>query len=272
MVVSLLFTVNLYHDGLFQVNLLDHCFKIAKNDEDLGQFVKACYENNLKIDLFIEHNGYVIIEMIHEDLHPKKPISHVDSDKDGEINVSLDDVAHVVKQIEHENMGKKPKIVDDDECETSKQGSKKADGRKEVNETLSKVVKEGWNKKKEKKKKRVNKDDLNLGDRGGLLQAIADWLPNAEHRQCARHIYANFKKRWRTNKGKCLLISKKRGRPVKNSASSSRGGSRGGASKRGRGSSKRGQDSNTIPFQGLRDEASDEEHKFNMDMEVVYGN
>nr|GEZ57590.1 hypothetical protein [Tanacetum cinerariifolium] len=84
-----------------------------------------------------------------------------------------------------------------------------------------------------------------------------------------------------TNKGKCLLISKKRGRPVKNSASSSRGGSRGGAtsrggsrgvyrdsftggsrggaSKRGRGSSKRGQDSNTIPFQGLRDEASDEE-------------
>ncbi|GKA39087.1 hypothetical protein Tco_0731638 [Tanacetum coccineum] len=50
------------------------------------------------------------------------------------------------------------------------------------------------------------RDDLNLGDGGGisitsnghkgLLQAIADWLPNAEHIQYARHIYANFKKRW----------------------------------------------------------------------------
>ncbi|GKA99232.1 hypothetical protein Tco_0827169 [Tanacetum coccineum] len=59
-----------------------------------------------------------------------------------------------------------------------------------------------------------------------------------------------------TNKGKCPLIPKNRGRPAKSSASSSRGGSRGGA--RG-GSSKRGRGSNTIPFQGLRDEASDEE-------------
>ncbi|GJT13791.1 hypothetical protein Tco_0860833 [Tanacetum coccineum] len=38
--------------------------------------------------------------------------------------------------------GKKPKIVDDDECETSKHGSKKGDGKKVMNETLSKVVKE----------------------------------------------------------------------------------------------------------------------------------
>ncbi|GKC99437.1 hypothetical protein Tco_1169712 [Tanacetum coccineum] len=105
-----------------------------------------------------------------------------------------------------------PQKVDDDECETSKQGSKKGDGRKAVNETLSKVVKERWDKKKEYEK-RVSKqgncpfrDDLNLGDGGGisitsnghkgLLQAIADWLPNAEHIQYARHIYVNFKKRW----------------------------------------------------------------------------
>ncbi|GJS72558.1 hypothetical protein Tco_0705399 [Tanacetum coccineum] len=50
------------------------------------------------------------------------------------------------------------------------------------------------------------RDNLNLGDGGGidiisdghkgLLQAVADWLPNAEHIQCVRHIYANFKKRW----------------------------------------------------------------------------
>nr|GEV45583.1 hypothetical protein [Tanacetum cinerariifolium] len=49
--------------------------------------------------------------------------------------------------------GKKPEIVDDDECEISEQGSKKCDGRKAVNENLSKAVKERWNKKKENEKK-----------------------------------------------------------------------------------------------------------------------
>nr|GFA34983.1 hypothetical protein [Tanacetum cinerariifolium] len=39
-------------------------------------------------------------------------------------------------------IGKKPKIVDNEECETSKQGSKKGYGRKAVNEIISKVVKE----------------------------------------------------------------------------------------------------------------------------------
>ncbi|GKA49499.1 hypothetical protein Tco_0742572 [Tanacetum coccineum] len=67
------------------------------------------------------------------------------------------------------------------------------------------------------------------------------------------------------------LVPKKRGRPAKSSASSSRGGSsnrdgsmggsKGGASKRGRGY-------NTMPLQGLRDES--DEHQFKMDMEVVY--
>ncbi|GKB15864.1 ribonuclease H-like domain-containing protein [Tanacetum coccineum] len=113
------------------------------------------------------------------------------------------------------------------------------------------------------------------------------------------------------NKGICPLIPKKSDKPIKSSASNSRGGSRGGAtsrggskggsrgdatnrggsrggatnidgskggaskrvrgsSKKGKGSSKRGRDSNTMPLQGLRDESSDEEHQFNMDMEVVY--
>ncbi|GKD79714.1 hypothetical protein Tco_1342335 [Tanacetum coccineum] len=112
----------------------------------------------------------------------------------------------------------------------------------------------------------------------------------------------------RTNKGKCPLIPKKRGRPAKSSTSSSiggssggatnkggsrdgatsrggsrggatsrgssrgisRGGSKGGTSKRGRDSSKKGRCSNTIPFQGLRDEASNEEHQFKMVTEAVY--
>ncbi|GKA67142.1 hypothetical protein Tco_0766950 [Tanacetum coccineum] len=227
--------------------------------------------------------------------------------------------------------GKKPKIVDDDECETRKQGSKKGDGRKAVSVTLSKAVKQRWNKKKKTKTcvrvspktrtypfrlwatwmnvslgqcKRakqcalfnhegglvdhysklwqyrqaifntnrgytyvleieVNDEDgkvyfsrfyvcfhgvkqgwlegcrkiigldgcflthtckgqlltamgrdannqifpiawavigvennVNRNGHKGLLQAVADWLPNAEHIECARRIYANFKKRW----------------------------------------------------------------------------
>ncbi|GJY10763.1 hypothetical protein Tco_0378948 [Tanacetum coccineum] len=103
--------------------------------------------------------------------------------------------------------GKKPKTVDDDECETSKQGSKKGDGRRAVNETLSKAVKERWDKIRNMRKKgglvehysklwrygqaildtnpgstceletEVNdedgklyfrRDDFNLGDKGGI--------------------------------------------------------------------------------------------------------
>ena len=28
------------------------------------------------------------------------------------------------------------------------------------------------------------------------MESVRRMLPNAEHRQCARHIYANFKKKW----------------------------------------------------------------------------
>ncbi|GKD60795.1 hypothetical protein Tco_1298304 [Tanacetum coccineum] len=30
----------------------------------------------------------------------------------------------------------------------------------------------------------------------GLLDAVGDWLPNAEHRKCTRHVYANFRKKY----------------------------------------------------------------------------
>ncbi|GKA23599.1 hypothetical protein Tco_0709632 [Tanacetum coccineum] len=284
MVVSLPFTVNLYHDGLFQVNPLEYVhfdsividdvsfdgmsfndflatirrlvlvsptsmhYKIPSDPTtalklpprscfvvDVPAFVKACYENNLLVDLFIKHNGYDIMEMIHEDLHPKKPIGHVesDSDSDGETNVPLDDVARVVEQFEHENEGNVniPRMTtydpwlnklvgnstfigqndnpnpnlqgrflleveepDDERLESKfkakldvsyssfnpdtpwneckpvlgirdvSKGSKKGDGRKAVNETLSNVDKERWNKKKENEKKgSLNKITVPLG-------------------------------------------------------------------------------------------------------------
>ncbi|GJZ61467.1 calcium/proton exchanger [Tanacetum coccineum] len=30
----------------------------------------------------------------------------------------------------------------------------------------------------------------------GLLDAVSEWLPNAEHRKCTRHVFANFKKKF----------------------------------------------------------------------------
>ncbi|GJW52363.1 hypothetical protein Tco_0093714 [Tanacetum coccineum] len=136
--------------------------KLLKNDESLCEFVKTSYENKLKIDLLTKHNVYDIMEMIDEELHPKKPVSHVDSDSDVE---DPDD-----EQVESKFKSKKMAIncetqkVDDDKCETSKQGSKKGDGRKAVNGTLSKAIKERRDKKKEYEKKgSLNKGTVPLG-------------------------------------------------------------------------------------------------------------
>nr|GEX46093.1 retrovirus-related Pol polyprotein from transposon TNT 1-94 [Tanacetum cinerariifolium] len=228
--------------------------------------------------------------MIDKDLHPKKHVSHVDSDSDVKTNHPLDDVAHVVEKFKHDNegnvniprmttddlwlnklagngtfigqtdnpnpnlQGKKPKTVDNEECETSKQGSKKGDGstyelETEVNDENRKLyfrrfyvcfhgMKHGWlegcrriigldgcffihtckGKLLTAMGRDANnrmfpiawaivgvennqnwcwflsliRDDFNLEyGRGisiildghkGLLQAVADWLPNAEHR------------------------------------------------------------------------------------------
>ncbi|GJU81473.1 hypothetical protein Tco_1283838 [Tanacetum coccineum] len=34
-----------------------------------------------------------------------------------------------------------------------------------------------------------------LDSHKGLLEAVVDWLPHAEHRKCTRHVYANFKRK-----------------------------------------------------------------------------
>ncbi|GKA38592.1 hypothetical protein Tco_0731143 [Tanacetum coccineum] len=283
MVVTLPFLVNLYHDGVFQVNPLQYVNFDSKVIDDVS---------------FDEYNGYDIMEMIDEELHPKKLVSHVDSDSDVEINHPLNDVAHVIEQFEHEDegnvniprmttydpwlnklvgngtfigqienpnpnlhgrflldvedddeqveskfkakknvsypsfspdtswnkcklvlgirfespqqlkhmfanygvqhgyqlwymqqdhnkllvfcgkdvsegkcvslKGKKPKTDDNEECETSKQGSKKDDGRKVVNEIISKAVKERWDKKKDNEKK----GSLNKGVAATSIESV----------------------------------------------------------------------------------------------------
>ncbi|GJX04700.1 hypothetical protein Tco_0190616 [Tanacetum coccineum] len=92
MVVLLSFTVNLYHDGVFKVNPLE----------------------NVNFDS--KHNGYDIMEMIYEELHPKKPVSHVNSYSEVKTNHLLDDVAHVIEQLKHEDESNVniPRITIDD--------------------------------------------------------------------------------------------------------------------------------------------------------------
>nr|GEU30333.1 hypothetical protein [Tanacetum cinerariifolium] len=107
MVVPLPFTVNLYHDEIFQVNPLEYVNFESKVIDDVS---------------FDEHNGYNILEMIYEELHPKKPVSHVDADSDVETNHPLDDVAHVTENPNPNLSGRLILEVEDpdDECVNSK--------------------------------------------------------------------------------------------------------------------------------------------------------
>ena len=39
----------------------------------------------------------------------------------------------------------------------------------------------------------------------GLCNVVAHHMPNAEHRNCARHVYANWKKNWKDDEFKRLF-------------------------------------------------------------------
>ncbi|GKB93410.1 hypothetical protein Tco_0979547 [Tanacetum coccineum] len=116
MVVLLPFTVNLYHDGLFQVNPLE----------------------------YVHFNRRVIDD-----------VSFDNSDSDGETNVPLDDVAHVVEQFEHENEGNVniPRITTDHPWLNYTIGSTCV-LENEVNDEDGKLY--------------FGRDYLNLGDEGGI--------------------------------------------------------------------------------------------------------
>ncbi|GKC93409.1 multidrug resistance-associated protein 5 [Tanacetum coccineum] len=43
---------------------------------------------------------------------------------------------------------------------------------------------------------RGNRLTLMSDQHKGLIEDVKDVIPNAEHRQCARHIYENFKKQY----------------------------------------------------------------------------
>nr|GEY85599.1 hypothetical protein [Tanacetum cinerariifolium] len=92
MVMTLPFTVNFYHDGVFQINPFEYVNFDSRVIDD------ASFNGMAFKDFFATIRRLVL-------LHPKKPISHVDSDSDVKTNQPLDDVAHVIEQFEHENKG-----------------------------------------------------------------------------------------------------------------------------------------------------------------------
>ncbi|GJX57668.1 hypothetical protein Tco_0287565 [Tanacetum coccineum] len=116
MVVSLPFTVKLYHDEVFQVNPLEYVHFESRVINDVSFDGMSFKDFFATIRRLVIHNGYDIMGMIDEELHPKKPVSYVDSDSDVETNHPLDDVAHVVEQFEHEIEGSVniPRMTTDD--------------------------------------------------------------------------------------------------------------------------------------------------------------
>ncbi|GJU23261.1 hypothetical protein Tco_1156603 [Tanacetum coccineum] len=87
--------------------------KQLKTDEDLKEFVKAGSENDFKMDIYTEHNGYNVMEMIRND----NLIDEVDDPpfSDTESQDSLGDVKEVADfQTEDDSNVEIPKISSDD--------------------------------------------------------------------------------------------------------------------------------------------------------------
>nr|GEY45523.1 uncharacterized protein [Tanacetum cinerariifolium] len=101
------FMVDLYHDGLFASNPLRYLswkHRVIKdinfeglrpicNDEQLNDFVQALFENDCHLDMYTEHQGYDVLEMINDDRNCK---DKSDSDfEDVEKGDNLDDVKDI---------------------------------------------------------------------------------------------------------------------------------------------------------------------------------
>ncbi|GJV57566.1 hypothetical protein Tco_1458571 [Tanacetum coccineum] len=83
------------------------------NDEQLNDFVQALFENDCHLDLYTEHQGYDVLEMINDDRHCE---DKSDSDfEDVEKGDNLDDVNDIVDfQTEGEENVDIPKLSIDD--------------------------------------------------------------------------------------------------------------------------------------------------------------
>ncbi|GJZ38972.1 nucleotide-binding alpha-beta plait domain-containing protein, partial [Tanacetum coccineum] len=93
------FTVSSPHECVFVTNPLQYIegkvdLKQLKTNEDLAEFVKTCFENDNIIDLYTEHNGYDILEILQNDALFDD--DYVSDKLDVEDKENLDDVCDIL--------------------------------------------------------------------------------------------------------------------------------------------------------------------------------
>ncbi|GJV40326.1 hypothetical protein Tco_1418766 [Tanacetum coccineum] len=163
---------------------LEHMPCELKNEQQLADFVATALGNGGHIDVYVEHHGYDIHDWFAKD------------------NDDLEDYDEMYE------------IVDRGKVCASKVGRKGI--QKNVYKWLSKgkdKVEEGkggliehygklWDYRDQLLKTnpgstvKFDVDEVSGDRHKGLKEAVREWLPLAEHRQCVRHIYANLKKSW----------------------------------------------------------------------------
>nr|GEZ14965.1 splicing factor [Tanacetum cinerariifolium] len=195
--------------------------KELNTDSDVQDFVRVGYENKWFVNLYVEHFDHDVMDFINEEANGVLSDGSSDEYYTNDEIKEFDDVDFTLK-------GRKIKsLFPDEDAESSKsaksapKSSKKgAKSTKTAGKSTSKSTEspDGW---LDGCKRIIGLDGCFLKHtcRGellttmgrdannqiypiawavvkGLLDAVGDWLPNAEHRKCTRHVYANFKKKY----------------------------------------------------------------------------
>nr|GEU55220.1 hypothetical protein CTI12_AA204890 [Tanacetum cinerariifolium] len=157
-----------------------------KNDLDPANCIVIGYKNGKVIDMFLEHHGYDLSHWIQTD---------IDNNDDEISDVEMEDITgYAVSDFVGEDDVVIPNgSINDLFLNKLCNGSYINDfsDKPDVGESSQACGKE----------LEIDSDDEDVGKQfklvdGGLMKAVKNLLPYAEHRKCARHIYANFKKKW----------------------------------------------------------------------------
>nr|GFA88485.1 hypothetical protein [Tanacetum cinerariifolium] len=170
-----------------------------KSTQDIADMLKVGYDNGNEIDMYVEHFGYDIMELAEEIIEdPFMPLRKMRADIRQKFMIDYR------QALLDSNPGSTCRLDVDESVNGSATFKMIYIYFKRVNDGwlpgCRKVIDNcGWF-------LHLLHDDLSLNDGNeiaiisdshkGLIDAVNDWLPEAEHRKCTRHIYANFKKKY----------------------------------------------------------------------------
>ncbi|GJV26449.1 F-box domain containing protein [Tanacetum coccineum] len=189
-----------------------------RSNQDIGDMLKVGYENGNAIDMYVEHFGYDIMEMAQADRNEEQNQNSIESSDDDYNSSDCEEIENVDFQTE----GDESVVIKDISTSDpflNKLCSARIMFRGMRYETPQQLklalanygVANGYQLWVENADNwgwflHLLHDDLSLNDGNGitiisdshkgLIDAVNDWLPEAEHRKCTRHIYANFKKKY----------------------------------------------------------------------------